>query len=520
MAKFEALGRGRMKKRIFAVLISVICLLCVTFAPIGANAATKMNLNATYMSINCGSTKAITVKINGKSKSAGSFIWSSNNKNIAAISNTGVITPKKIGSAVITATYKKNKQIHAECTVKVTADYSITPTSNPFKNKYKTYSTYNKYTSQYYMIRSYLEQLESTGGGTLTFKKGTYTVPAVLYVASNITIKLNDGVVIKKSNVTNTTKLLPSCSLFQFVAPSKINTKYTEYNNSKNIKLIGVNNAVIDMTNALKGKKSTSVVMGHNKNITIENINFKNLAYGHFFEMDATRNALIKNCTFENSYSILKSIAEGTANTGGGMINLDTPDKLTKGFTQNWTSYDCTANKDVTFINCSFVNGQYGIETHQYSENHPHENVVITKCKFMNITRYAVQMLNWKNPQLINNKISVVGVGITAPKDNISYGIYCSGVTQPVIKNNVFDTCKTIARFNTSVSKYGYKPIDNNISEEEYREIVSSNYSHNNSNTSRKLIVSQGINEDGTVNFKHVYKDIYFGSQQPASTIK
>ncbi len=504
-----------MKKRIFAVLLSFLCLICVAFAPIGANAATKINLNATHISINCGSTKTLTVKINGKNKIAGNFTWSSNNKNIAVVSKTGKITPKKKGSAVITATYKKNKKIHAECTVTVTANYSITPTSEPYKNKYKSYSTYNKYTSQYYMIRSYLEQLEETGGGTLTLKKGTYTVPAVLYVASNITIKLNDGVVIKKSNKTNTAKLLPSCSLFQFVAPSKTNTKYTEYNNSKNIKIIGINNAVIDMTNALQGKKSTSIVMGHNKNITIENISFKNLAYGHFFEMDATQNALIKNCTFKNSDSILKSIAEGTANTGGGMVNLDTPDKLTKGFTQNWTSYDCTANKDVTFLNCSFENGQYGIETHQYSENHPHENVVIKKCKFKNITRYAVQMLNWKSPQLINNKISVVGIGATAPKDNISYGIFCGGITQPIIKNNVFDTCKIIARFNTSVSKYGYKPIDNIITEAEYRDIADSNISQNNSNTSRKLIVSQGVNENGTVNFKHIYNDIYFGNQQP-----
>ena len=45
--------------------------------------------------------------------------------------------------------------------------YTITPQSKPYKNNFTKLSTYNKNTKQYFVIRSYLEQLEKKGGGTL-----------------------------------------------------------------------------------------------------------------------------------------------------------------------------------------------------------------------------------------------------------------------------------------------------------------------------------------------------------------
>lgn len=77
--------------------------------------------------------------------------------------------------------------------------YTITPKSSSYKGKYKkAKGYYNSTTKQYFAIRSYLELLEKKGGGKLVIKKGTYKIPNVLYIPSNVTIELKDGVTIKK----------------------------------------------------------------------------------------------------------------------------------------------------------------------------------------------------------------------------------------------------------------------------------------------------------------------------------
>lgn len=48
------------------------------------------------------------------------------------------------------------------------------------------------------MIRSYLEKLEELGGETIILEAGTYSITNTLYVLSNVSLILKDGVVIKK----------------------------------------------------------------------------------------------------------------------------------------------------------------------------------------------------------------------------------------------------------------------------------------------------------------------------------
>ena len=72
--------------------------------------------------------------------------------------------------------------------------------------------------------------------------------------------------------------------------------------------------------------------MCHNKNITLDGITFKNMKYGHFIEMDASKNVTVNNCTFTGYKASKRHTSEA--------INLDTPDKKTKGFTHDWSKYD------------------------------------------------------------------------------------------------------------------------------------------------------------------------------------
>ena len=69
--------------------------------------------------------------------------------------------------------------------------------------------------------------------------------------------------------------------------------------------------------------------MCHNKNITLDGITFKNMKYGHFIEMDASKNVTVNNCTFTGYKASKRHTSEA--------VNLDTPDKKTKGFTHDWS---------------------------------------------------------------------------------------------------------------------------------------------------------------------------------------
>ena len=81
---------------------------------------------------------------------------------------------------------------------------------------------YNHYTKDYYVFRSYLEQLEKVGGGTLYVNAGTYSITNSLYVPSNTTIIFRDGTVINKGTNTGfpSNVLVPSQSVFQLVPPT------------------------------------------------------------------------------------------------------------------------------------------------------------------------------------------------------------------------------------------------------------------------------------------------------------
>lgn len=119
--------------------------------------------------------------------------------------------------------------------------YTIKTSSSPYKKKYIKDTTYNDKTKHYYLLRSYLEQLEKDGGGTLILKKGKYIITNTLYVPSNVDIVFKNGVKIVKGKDTGSKKLNPSSSIFQFIAPSKAQKSSiaTKYKGESNISITG-----------------------------------------------------------------------------------------------------------------------------------------------------------------------------------------------------------------------------------------------------------------------------------------
>lgn len=91
-----------------------------------AEAAKKMQLSKTKLSLKVGKTKKLTVK-NKKKKAK--VTWSTSKKKVATVSKKGVVKAKKAGKATITAKVKYNKTIKKlKCKVTVTKAKKKQPT--------------------------------------------------------------------------------------------------------------------------------------------------------------------------------------------------------------------------------------------------------------------------------------------------------------------------------------------------------------------------------------------------------
>ncbi len=301
--------------------------------------------------------------------------------------------------------------------------YTITTKSKPC-DKSANYTTYNKYTRYYYTIMSYLKELENKGGGTLILEKGVYKITNTLYIPSNVTIKLKDGVKIIKGTKTGTSKCGASHSIFQMCSNRNSAKKgaYSKYEGEAGIAIIGEGKAEIDLN---YDKDTIGIMMGHNNNITISNIIFSNMYGGHFIELDASKDVTITKCTFQNH--------KDSANNNKEAINLDTPDKVTNGFHADWSSYDKTPNNNITISDCTFENLERAIGTHKYSENKLHEKVQILNNVISNCDQDAIRVMNWEKPVIKGNTISNV-----ADKKAGMRAILISGVIDPQISENVF----------------------------------------------------------------------------------
>ncbi len=295
---------------------------------------------------------------------------------------------------------------------------------------------YNSHTKGYYLISSYLNKIAAEKGGTLVLKKGTYKISNTLYVAGNTHIILQDGVVLKKETTTGRSDMPAASSMFQFINGDKAKTEgaYGKHNGEKNISITGKGNAEINLGYAdMEGKDVIGIIMGHNRNVKLKNITFKNMRYGHMIEMDACRDVTITDCTFTGFKPSGKYNKEA--------INLDTPDKNRNGFKSVWSKKDGTPNENVTIKSCVFENLEAGIGTHRYTGNRYHKNVVIKDCTFEKV-QTAIRVLNWKNAVITKNSFTDC-----IPNDRYLYSFFIAGAKGIDFSENVFDHCGNSGKY-------------------------------------------------------------------------
>lgn len=319
---------------------------------------------------------------------------------------------------------------------------TITPNS-AILGKMAKWTTVNQYTRHYYLIRSYMESFERSGGGTLVLGPGEYRMSSTIYVPSRTTIQLADGARIVKINQTGTSKFGPADSIFMLIRPSAGKTKGAVggHGGDSDINILGAGpgRSVIDLADV---RDSLAIIAGHNQRVTISGITFRHMNNNHFVEMDACASCVISNNEFLDAAAGTRSTAEA--------INLDTPDPATGGFGAPWSNHDSTPNEGILVENNLFADLQRAVGTHNFSPNRYHDDVVVRGNTIRNMKDSSTQsgalvIMNWRNAQIVGNNISGNRIGINA-----------CGTHNPTITGNSFsDISNEAIRFRNCHSDDG-----------------------------------------------------------------
>lgn len=314
-----------------------------------------------------------------------------------------------------------------------TKNYSISPTSKPINKTYAKSKNYNNSTKHYYLLRSYLEQIEKNGGGTLQLKKGTYTISNVLYLPSNTTLKLHNGVIIKKGTTTGKASFSPGKSLIQVIDPKKLKRSVKKYEGASNAKITGSGNATIDMNNF---SNAHGVVMAHSKNILISGVQFKRNHNASFIHIIGSNNVKIDKNKFFNA----------TAQTKLPSIRIESAVKATSVYKTAWNKLDGTNNSKVDITRNQFANQYNAIKTSDFIEGKFQQSISITDNRFRNIQNDTLYMSAWNKPVIKNNSFD-------DRREAAAQTILARAVKFPTIRGNSFINSTKIISFRNVTSK-------------------------------------------------------------------
>jgi hypothetical protein len=421
-----------------------------------------------------------------KAKTYPKITWTSSDPAVARVKN-GKVTTIRYGTATVTAEFKRKKDKKTKTyTCKITVkrpNYTVDPTTEPLPaSNYTSAAAFNDYTKHYYMLRSYVEDLETRGGGTLTLTPGTYSVTNAVYIPSNTQVYLNDGVLIQNANMTYTSKLTAAKTVFHFCDPSmaraaarytgsklgEFENGYTDYNGVYNSAIIGAGSATIDMMGVAN---QHGVLMVHANNILVQGVNFTGLQNGHGIELNASANVTVQNCTFTGDALSTSTKKEG--------INIDSVDLATGGINVPYASYDLTACSDITVGGCTFTSLPRAIGTHTYSYGSPHLRINITGNTIQNTFASAIGTMYWQDSVIQGNTVD----GVL----NNKYGISGEGTVNLTVTGNTFKNMFRIAEFFVWEGS-DYPPIEPVMSDAALNAIIYNNSLVNVTNENIRLM--------------------------------
>lgn len=344
----------------------------------------------------------------------------------------------KMGDYFISYNDSNQKEIKYYWFPDKTKNYTMTANQSPYRNQYLTYKNYNATSRQYYVMKSYLEQIKRNGGGSLTLEAGTYKFFMGVNIPSNVKIILKDGVKINCN---------AGYALFTLADSDDLDAgvKYSKYNGVQNVSIEGPSGGSAQI-NANYSENAT-IIMLHSKNVTVKNLTFKNMnaSKNHFIEVNGSSNVLIEGNQFLNS-----EYKNGFSNKEA--INIDLPDINTGGIEARFTSYDCTPDSDITIQNNVFKNLPVAVGSHNYTPGKMHKRITIANNQITNMDYMAIRAMNWDAPVISGNTIDGIGDKMQGQ------AIWLQGVNAPKVKNNVVSNAEWFVQGN--IAEYNDSNVD------------------------------------------------------------
>ncbi len=225
----------------------------------------------------------------------------------------------------------------------------------------------------------------------ITIPKGSYTASSQLKLWSNTYIYMN-GVTIKHTTSDSV--------MLRFGNKSDLDSSpVTGYNGFQNIHIIG---GTFDGG----GLDQAIIKIGHSKNISFENITFKNVKNSHFLEAGACSDLTVEKCSFSGFSGSWGSTQNYEA------VQFDVTDPKGEHFDGYEKNDDETACNNITVKGCTFKNLQKGMGVHTGVANLYCNNMIFENNTFENITGYAIIGTNFTNSRINGNTIKNCGSGI------------------------------------------------------------------------------------------------------------
>ncbi|MGG5359256.1 MULTISPECIES: S-layer homology domain-containing protein [unclassified Enterococcus] len=328
------------------------------------------------------------------------------------------------GTKYLWSTYGNNsKSIEVK---KYESDYEeINPDTLPFNNTWVGSKYYNDATKNYYLIRSYLDYLDSIGGGTLVLDKGTYTIPYTINIPSSITLRLKDGAVINQSADVGNSEVKPSAVLFSFSESDSASKTDSvgNYDGVSGSKIIGEGFVQINS----EVEKSTFFLLAHTQNIQLENLQINaNSTASYGIKVIGSKDININDSTIQSTNSastaILIDPAAGTAPKPAA-----------------WSKSDNTVSQNIQLKNNTISGYQYGIRTMNPVENEMQSNILIDQTRFVKLSKAAIEGKVWKDAVISNSEFTSIGAGaVDFTKGGVN-AIVLSGAENSTIIKNQFD---------------------------------------------------------------------------------
>ncbi|MFH8793856.1 right-handed parallel beta-helix repeat-containing protein [Streptomyces sp. NPDC017941] len=248
-------------------------------------------------------------------------------------------------------------------------------------------------------IQAALTALKSLGGGWVIVPPGNYllaTLPLRIYRNTRLT-------------------LLPGARFVRGTAETVIvngdqGQGFGGYTGHGNILIEG---GVWDCQGTAPGLTASAmcISIGHARDLTIRDLEIRDVSGYHAIEFNSTKRATIDNCRFL-----------GYRDPGQRDFSEAVQIDLAKssGVFGAFGPYDHTPCEDITIRNCYFgASGTSGttawprgIGSHSATITRWHRRIKVTECSFEGITQYGVSAYNWEDSAIMGNTFDGCGSGV------------------------------------------------------------------------------------------------------------